>query len=680
MASSSIADKIHGTKTTIPYSDTQKAFVTQVRSTLGELKTEISERNEKISSRDSYIYGDLLESSLDIPIGHDHTPVNWLRRTVEIHKIQFMGRPFQVVSTYDTKDNSIATDDEDKQRLTLENKKQKEFAELRKNTVDAIIQDNGGHALFMDGAESASAVGDWVVKAWYDDEDKKYVLSPIEAVENCYAIWKKNDFREFEAFGYVYQISKQSAISDYGCSETVVTSVLGAPLEFIGENVQSPNLSGQPMVTVMEVTGKITGWGSQNGKVKTVSPGNENELNALIIGTEIKRLVDEEKKLPRHYIFPNKKQRRRPWGASDVSEAAININATYVETLSDWRTLASKVNFPKFRGFNFGPDTVVPKFKSRRIQVVPLAEGQDLQLLPTGDANQQDFKSQMDELKEQFVRETGISRVLFDDPSVTLNSNQALLTSMKPTSDIAESKKQLWTPILQRMFSDAIKVIGEYDETVKELADEEMSWNLKVQWPSVMQKEDPIYQQMLLNRKNAGTMSIQSYLEAQGETKEELDRIREEMGDPITAAIHGNQLALVAQALIQPAPDPNAPDKPKVSVNLRGDLTPAQEANLASTQGFQDGPFGATMGPQGNQGMIAQENVDNANFLSGDYPNQTPVFRDAQGNETSATPPAQVNTQANNQEGTGVVSQPGSGATTTSAQGAINQTTQNNGG
>lgn len=663
--------KLGGSAVT-PYTALQQEFIADVRSQLSELKTEIAERNNAISQRDSYIYGDMLDRNLDIPYGHDKTPVNWLRRTVEIHKIQFMGRPFQVVSTYDTRDSSAAGEDPDeKTRLDLENRKQKEFAELRKNTIDDIIRDNGGHALFMDGAESASAVGSFIIKAYYDEDNSKYVLSPIEAVENCYALWSQDDFREFVAFGYIYQISRQKAYDDYNCDENVATSVMGQPLAFIGENITSPNLSGQSMVTVMEITGKVPGWGSEKGRIKKVDEGKETELNALIIGNEIKKLIDDEKKLPRHYIFPNKKQRRRPWGVSDVSESAININATYIETLSDWRTVSSKVNFPKFRGFNFGPDVQMPKFKTRKMQVIPLGEGQDLRPLEQGDASTLDFKQQMDELKEQFVRETGISRVLFDDPSITLNSNQALLTSMKPTSDIAESKKQLWGPILQQMFTDAIKVCGEFDSTIKELADTDMTWTLKLQWPSVMQKEDPVYQQMLLNRKNAGTISIQSYLEAQGETKEELDRIREEMGDPISAAIHGNMLQLIAQQLIAPAP-PEKEEKPKINVSLRGDLTPMQEAEIAQQAGFNTS---GEMGPQGNAGLIAGSNQDNQGFLSGEFPNQTPNFQNLPQQSS-----AQTATQAENQEGQGVVSQPGSGATTATAQGALDQVTQNSGG
>lgn len=648
----------------ITYEMTQKDFIADVYALLGDVETEVSQRNATITTRDGYIYGDLLERSLNIPIGHDHTPVNWLRRTVEIHKIQFMGRPFQVISTYDTKDSSTAADEEDKGRIDIENKKQKEYAELRKNLIDDIIRDNGGHALFMDGAESASAVGSWIIKGWYDKDEEKYNLVPIEAVENCYVVWNQDNFRGFDAFGFVNQISKQRAMSLYGVDKTVATSPLGSPLKFATGNVTPPQPSNQPMVTTIEITGKVPGWGSENGVCKRVDHGKENELNATIIGTEIYALKDKENELPRHYIFPNKKQRRRPWGVSDISDAAININATYVETLSDWRTVSSKVNFPKFKGFNFGPDTQMPKYKARKIQILPLAEGQDITFLEQGDANAADFKAQMDEEKEQFVRETGISRVLFDDPSITLNSNQALLTSMKPTSDIAESKKQLWSPILQQMFTDAIEVLANFREDVKDLATD--AWNLKVQWPSVMQKEDPVFQQMLLNRKNAGTMSIQSYLEAQGETKEELDRIREEMQDPITAAIQGNQLGLIANMLIAP-PQPPPKEEPRVSVSLRGDLTPMQEAEIAQQSGFNTS---GEMGPQGISGLQAGEKKDNEGFIG-------PEGQAIQQSLPAA--PAQVATPANNGEGAQPVSQPGSGASSTSPQGALDQAAQQQG-
>jgi hypothetical protein len=433
------------------------------------------------------------------------------------------------------------------------------------------------------------------------------------------------------------------------------------------------------MVTVLEVTGKIEGWKSEKGTLKRCSIGNETELNALIIGDKLARLIDDPKDIPHYYLLPNRRQRRRPWGKSDISDAAININATYIETLSDWRTVSAKINFPKYKAFGFGPDTQLPKSEPRKIQVIPLADGQDMQPLDQGSSSQLDFRSQMDEEKDQFVRETGLSRVLFDDPSVTLNSNQALLTSMKPTSDIAEAKKQLWTPILKQIFRDALETIALHKPEVKDIVAEDDNWNLKVMWPSLMQKEDPVYQQMLLNRKNAGVISIQSYLEAQGESKEELDRIRDEMNDPITAAIHGNLLQMLAQNLIAP-PSDDIP-QPKTTISLRGDLTPQQEANLATQQGFNDGPFPPSMGPQGLPGRMAQLNEDNEGLLEGDFPNQKPITRGPDGQPVGMEqqPQGQAATVAQNQEGQGVVSQPGTGATQASPQGALNQQAQNQG-
>ena len=621
-------------------------FVRETRSAFKDLSGEIEDRNARITSRDGYIYGDRLENALDIPIGHDFTPVNWLRRTVEIHKNMFMSRGFQVVSTYDTDNLDAVADEEDRGRIEIENSKRKEYAEQRMKTCQAIIEDNGGYAQWGVLAENASAIGDACIKCWYDDKQKKYVINQIEAVENVYALWSKDDFREYDAIAYVYQISKQKAITDYGASETVGTSPLGEPMEIIAASTTTSNTSyTQPMVTVMEVTGKISGWASENGKLKEVAEGKETELNALIVGNELKRIIDDKKMIPKYYILPNKRQRRRAWGQSDVSDAAVNINLTYIETLSDWRTVSAKVNFPKYKGYGFGPDSQLPKSESRKVQVVGLADGQDLQRLDQGDSNQYDFSKQMDELKEQYVRETGISRVLFDDPSVTFNSNQALLTSMKPTSDIAEAKKQLWSNILTNIFEDALETLALYEPDIYgDLVDTDDNWTLKVMWPSVMQKEDPVFQNMLLNRFNAGTMSLQSYLEQQGESKEEVDRLRDELTDPVTSAILGKQLPLLAQTLINAA---------------TAEIQAWYQASLPQTQ-------------------IAQQQADQAALQGGESAGGAGTAGISDNGGTAA--PAQVATPAQNTEGTQPMSQAGSGATTASPQGALNQVVQNSGG
>lgn len=533
------------------YGNLSREFCQYVLSKFKENEGDITDRNDSIARNDGFVFGDYLQRSVDIPAGHDFTEVNWLRRTVEIHKNMFMGRGFQVVSSYDTQSIENA-EGNDVARIETENDKQKTYAEARKQTIDAIIQDNGGNSLWAMLAESAGTAGDCAIKCYYDEDEDKYVISPIESIENVRVIWKKDDFRSTQAIGYVYQITKEDAVRLYDVPDDTPTTPLGQPMEF-PDNFVTTSLPAQPMVTVVEVTGIFDGWSSENGKCKKVPLGQEKEFNALIVGTSLARVIDQSKKIPRYYILPNKRQRNRPWGLADITEPSININVTYIETLSDWRTVAAKVNFPKYRAYGFGKDTQLPKAESRKVQVVPLSDGQDINELPQGDANQIDFKSQMDELKEQFVRETGISRVLFDDPSVTFNSNQALLTSLKPTSDIAEGKKQLWSPILVEIFTDALETLSEYRDEYKDLVSEDENWTLKINWPSVLQKEDPTYQTMILNRFNAGLMSVQSYMEAQGDSKEEIDRITDEVSDPVTAAILGKQLPAVAQAIVNAA-------------------------------------------------------------------------------------------------------------------------------
>lgn len=604
-------------------------FITQAKSAFKDTETEISERNDRILERDQYIYGDKLERALRVPVGHDLTPVNWLRRTVEIHKNMFMSRGFHVISTYDTQ-SSDGADEKDRTRIELENQKAKEYAEIRQKFVQAIKDDNGGDAFWSELAENASAVGDVAVKTYYDEKEKKFEICQIESVENLYVLWSKDDFREADAYAYVYQVSKQEAVSEYGASQNVQTSKLGAPLDDITAYPNALTIGqnfSQSMVTIIEITGKIEGWGTKDNKLVQVPVGSENPVNVLIVGDEVTRLIDDPKKIPKYYIFPNKKQRRRPWGISDVSDAAININLTYIETLSDWRTLASKVNFQKFKAFGFSPDVQMPKPEPRKVEYLPLADGQDIVPIQSGDANSIDWQRQLDECKEQYVRETGISRVLFDDPSVTLNSNQALLTSMKPTSDIAEAKKQLWSPIIVELFTDALETIAQFVPEVKDAITGD-DWSLRVMWPSVMQKEDPVYQSMLLNRFNAGTMSLQSYLEAQGETKEELDRIKDEMNDPVTAAILGKQLPMVAQTVVQLA-------------------TAEIQAMLAAAY------------PElfGQQEQTNQPGINSNGGTAATDAQLTPA-------DNVAAP----------------MSQPGTGATTASPQGALDQANQNIGG
>lgn len=661
---------------------TNAQFVAEVHGYLGELHDEIAKRNNSIDVLDKYIYGDLLENSLDIPVGHDRTPINWLRRSVSIHKDQFMGRDFQLTSSYDSRDLSVVEDEEDKKRLKLENDMAKAHAQQRRKVVDAIKKDNGGGSFWLQAAESASAIGDTVVKSWYDKDEKKWKLSLVERVENFYRYWDSSDFREGCFDAYAWQISLQEAVEDYGVSEKTPTSPLGKPM--VGKTYATETQqSTRPMVTVVEVTGKVPRWKSTNGRITRCRIGQETPLNAILVANTVAQVVDVEKDMPRYYILPNKRERARPWGAADITEAAIGINQTYIEALSDWRTVSSKVNFPKWKALGFQLGQQLPRPTPRKAEILPLGPDQDIQPIADAVGNAQlDFKQQLEELKEQFVRETGLSPILFNDPSININSNQALLTSMKPTTDIAEAKKSLWGPIIVEIFEDALNTLAEQEPSeYGDIINDEEGWSLQIRWPSHMPKEDPVYQSNMINRFNSNTISLQTFLESMGETSEEIDRIRDEIEDPVTGSILAR---IVNQYVLQKiAPPQQGPAEPKVSVNLRGDLTPYQEANLASKHGFNQGPFPATAGPQGNQGMIAQENVDNKAFISGDaFNGGQPIQRGPDGQPVDAgqqPAPNQVSPPGTNQEGQGIMSQPGSGATPVSAEGAVNQQQQQGG-
>lgn len=669
---------------------TDVEFAAAARSQLATLSGEIAERNTTIQTNDAYVYGDYLSRSLKVPVGHDFTPVNWLRRTCEIHRTQTMGDGFTVSSSYHGVDSNVE-DPNEAQQLELQNEKMKSAAEDRNKLFQAILRDNDGLALFANIAENGSAIGTSVVKAWYDEDKGKYCLDMVEAVENFYAAWSSNSFREADFYAYVWQVSKQRAIRDYDAPENVVTSPLGSPLNAISGTggIVSNNMSTQPMVTIMEVTGKVQGWKSDGkGNLSKCKPGDETKANVFIVGNEIQQVIDNPKYMPNYYIFPNKKVRRRAWGQPDISSSAISINQTYIETLSDWRTVQNKVNFPKFKAFGFGLGTQMPKPKSRTVEIIGLGEGQDIQ--PIQNPNSQvgseiDFIRAMDELKQAYVRETGISRQLFDIPdSAVSNSNQAALTAMKSISDQVEARRMLWSPIIQQIFYDALECLALWDDNIASLLDDQGDWYIRTEWPPAMRKDDPTYMTLKLNRLVSGTMSVQSFLESLGENaKEEIDRIADEMKNPTTAAIHGKLLAVLAESLIM-GPPSSAP--PKVAINLRGDLTPEQETNLSVEHGFGEGPiFGPTSGPQGELGIRATDNAvndvggPNPRVSGQGYSAGSPIISgdttpNTGGNPQMMTPPG------NNQPGQQPSSQPGSGQPTpNSPEGNLAQQQQRQG-
>lgn len=681
-----------------PYDQITKEFVGEVRSQLATLTGEIALRNRIIMENDSYVYGDLLSRSINVEVGHDFTPVNWLRRTAEIHRTQTMGAGFTVVSSYHGLDPDKEDDPDAKANIELLNQKKKTYAGERNKLIQSIMRDNGGEALFANMVENASVIGTSVLKAWYDPDKGKYCLDMIEAVEHFYSVWKKNNFRERDFDAYVYQLSKQDAVRQYNVPPTVATSPLGMPLAVLSSANVVEYISTQPMVTVMEICGLVQGWKSSNGILSRCNVGQETEINCVIVGDVVKKILDNPKYMPKYYIFPNKKTRRRPWGLPDISKSAININQTYIETLSDWRTVASKVNFPKFKAFGFGLGVQLPKPKARTTEMIGLGEGQDIQ--PIQNPNSQigsevDFTRQLDELKQAYVREVGISRQLFDLPdSDASNSNQAMMTAMKSISDQVEARRQLWEPIINQLFMDAFDCLSLWDDSIKELVKGDDNWYLRIEWPPAMRKDDPAYQTMLLNRFNTGAISIQTMFERFGENpKEEIDRINDEMNSPITAAIHGHMLQLMAELKIS-GPPTAAP--PKTTISLRGDLTPEQETNLSVQHGFGDGPiYGPSSGPQGELGIRATDDAVNGvgtadskvtgqgyntgqPNITGGQPVQQPGAQPGQP-QPGAQSPQMMTPPNGNQPGQQMMSQPGSGATPNSPQGNVQQQAQRKG-
>lgn len=703
VGNSRLAGEHNGQTNEDPYTLLVRQFVGETRSQLATLTGEIALRNKVIMTNDSYVYGDLLQRSVDVPIGHDFTPVNWLRRVVEIHRVQTMGDGFTVNSSYQGLDPTTAPNPQAQARVDIENGKRKAYAENRGDLFRAIVRDNGGEQLWARMVEGASAVGTSVLKAWYSEKDQKYKMEIVEAVEHFYALWSRSNFRSYDLVAFVYQISKQQAVQQFGVPPDIATSPLGMPLAVLSSANTVEYISTQPMVTIMEIDGRVQGWKTDgHGILQRCPVGQETTINAVIVGDRVKKIEDRPKYLPHFYIFPNKMIRRRPWGLPDITQAAILLNQTYIETLSDWRTLASKVNFPKYKAFGFGMDTQLPKPKARTVEMIGLGEGQDIQ--PINNPNsissaEIDFPQQMAEIKEEFVRETGVSQVLFDNPDSPSNyvSNQTMMTAMKSISDQTSARRQLWEPIIIKVFEDALTTLSMWDDNIKELNEDESNWYVRVEWPPELKIDDPAYQTMLINRLNTSTISIQSFMERIGENgKEEIDRIKDELDDPILAAIHGKLTSLLAEYKIA---GPPSASPPKTNISLSGVLTPEQETNVAVMHGFGAGPvYGPTSGPQGEQGTRANTDYVDQGMVSGQTyntgqpivfgpqpqspgnPNPTggPNTGGAQGQQPQS--PDMQSATSSNQPGQQPVSAPGSGQSTpTSSQGAANKSNQRNG-
>ena len=574
--------------------------------------------------------------------------------------------------------------------IDAKNKLKQANAETRKRLIDAIMRDNGGEDLFKRGARIGSAYGTTVYKMWLDEEEKRIKISLLETPQNYYAGWSDSDFRNRDWNAYVYQISQTSAYNKYGDKlkegEEFATTVEGQPFTsfvstdqniLVNDNTTQDTRTDAPMVTVVDFVGILPGWTYEKGQFKKVKRGKEKPFCAYIVGKKIVRVYNEDKYLPRYYLIRNVEEPRRAWGRSDISDAMIQVNQTMIQVMSTWTTLFEKEVSPVYMAKGFEGQQI-PKRERLRPTFIPMAPEQDIQLLSPSTAFTGESQQLIGELKDSFMRVSGIPRVMFDDSTINPVSNQALMTTMKGLIDIVEDKQARWTPVLIEMFTEALNLAVYILPEIKQAVEED-DWFLKIEWPSVLRREDATYQQMWLNLFNAGVLSLETYYEKLGfaDSTEEIDRLRDELKDPATAAVLGRQVGVLAQQVISP---PQGQPQPDVKINLRGDLTPNQEANLASQQGFNDGPFPPSSGPQGNTGLAAQENVDNQGYIAGGQEGGPMAIQYGQDGQPLPPVQDQANPQLTADQNTGqTASQPGSGAPAVSPQGAINQMNQREG-
>jgi len=324
-------------------------LVADIKTALREVQQDVNTRNVYMNERDRVIYEEGLFEGIDFPDGSDKTLYNYLQRAVQIHTSQFMGRGFQVYSTYNKQELSIYPEGSPElQQAELENKKLKGYSETRQRVISAIIEDNGGMAKFEQGAELGSAYGETIYKSYLDKKAGKVVISLLETPQNYFPLWSDSDFRERDGDAYVYQMSLAKAQKNYGSKfaqgELMSITTEGDP--FTNNNTADPinqtqaasptpaTQSGRKMVTLIEYTGIIVGWCYRGkGEFYRCKPGEEKPFNVLIVGDKIVESITSEDYMPRYWRIPNKVVPRRTHGASDISTSAIAVNKTLIEVI-----------------------------------------------------------------------------------------------------------------------------------------------------------------------------------------------------------------------------------------------------------------------------------------------------------------------------------------------------------
>ena len=669
--------------------------VSKLIANLTQFQTDVVERNQYIDKRDRYLYGDGLMEEVSIPDGYDMTMYNYLRPITQIHATQLMQEEFGIYSYYDVDDQFVQdgkADDQqaDEQKIAaqrLSNKAAEVKAWAKKDAIDAMIRDNGGHKIFVDGAQVGADYGSTLYQMWYEPKGKKIRIQLIESIQNWFPVWSDDNFRERVGDAYITQINPILAYQMYQDKVpeggSFATSYSGEPLTTIqgttttlsasaGQTV-SGSSTRRPMVTRIDYTGYLPNVCYEGGSFYSCKNGDETMISFKAVGNVIVQQITEQKLMPKFYYIPNSTVPRRPYGESDIPESALQLNGTIMQTKSNQLTRASKIIFPIIQAIGFENGSIPPR-NNKEITIVPMQQGQEFRPV-VFDTQSVEYERILKDLMGDLLQVTRVPRVLFDDPTVTLNSNQALLTSLRPMTDVVTKKQKNWEPVLTGMFDDALKLAAEYDPAMKQLMQDDTTY-LYMRWPSALRKDDPAHQVMLLNDFHAGLISPQTYMESRGvrDVNEELNRIRAAMDDPYTAAMMGAQLGTLAHYRILekegiPSYGVNLPH-----ITLRGDIAPQEVANMGHNYGWDQGPYGAGIGPVGHEGEKANEA-----WLNGAVQGLPAGGINPAAPQSGGAAQGPMATPGQNQPGAQPMSQPGSGATAVSPGGAIAQTNQRRG-
>jgi hypothetical protein len=223
------------------------------------------------------------------------------------------------------------------------------------------------------------------------------------------------------------------------------------------------------------------------------------------------------------------------------------------------------------------------------------------------------------------------------------------------------------------MFTDALHLAAEFIPGLREALDDDPSWYTRIEWPSILRREDASYQTMWLNLLNRGAVSVETFMQKVlpvPDTGEEMDRITDEMSDPVASAILANQLGAIAHMTLNKSLGipPWGYVIPKV--NLKGELAPQEVGNMSHNYGWDQGPYGDEIGPAGYDGTRGNDAFLNAGMINDTSRADMPNYEHPQNANPQLTP---------DQNSGQTTSQPGSGAPAVSPAGAVAMNAQNHG-